>query len=169
MLINQRTLLWLVPILITIHNLEEALFMPAMIEARNAAFPKAFSGWLSPIASARQLFIGLLIVTVLPYFVAWNANWESGLRGKMLLCLQAAMLINVFAHVGMTIFIGGYAPGVVTAVLFNLPFSFYLFHRVRQAGWVSNGSLIRIGFIGLLLHVVALPVIILLAGKLARY
>lgn len=166
---NKRTLLWFVPIFITIHNIEEALFMPAMIEARKTAFPKAFSEWLSPVASARQMFIGLLIVTVIPYLIAWNADWESGLRGKMLLCLQAAMFINVLAHVGMTIFIGGYAPGVVTAVLLNLPLSLYLFHRARQAEWVSISSLIRIGFIGLLLHAVALPVIILLAGILARY
>ncbi len=166
---NQRTLLWLVPILITIHNVEEALFMPAMIEARNAALPKGLSGWIAPMTSARQLLIGLLIVTVIPYLIAWKADWERGLKGKMLLCVQAAMLINVLAHLGMTIFIGGYSPGVVTAVLFNLPFSLYLFHCVRQAGWMSKSGMIRIGCIGLLLHAVALPVIILLAGMLARY
>ena len=165
---NKQALLWLVPIFITIHNVEEALFMTAMLEARSAAFPKALSGWLAPVASSRQLLIGLLIVTVIPYFVAWKADLERGLKGRMLLCLQAAMFINVFAHVGMTIFIGGYAPGIVTALFFNLPFSLYLFIRVRQAGWVSQGGLLRIGFVGLLLHALALPAIILLAGMLVR-
>ena len=47
-----------------------------------------------------------------------------------MLGIQAIMLVNAFIpHIATTIRFRLYSPGVITAVLITLPFSFYLFQR----------------------------------------
>ena len=78
------------------------------------------------------------------------------------------MLINVFAHVIIAVMIGGYAPGVVTALAFNLPFSIYLLRRAIKRRWVSRRAMVLFGPIGLVLHGLGLPGIIILSGKIVH-
>jgi hypothetical protein len=47
------------------------------------------------------------------------------------------MLLNVIFHVVATVGLREYAPGVVTAVLINLPVMGYLLRRMFQDKWVS--------------------------------
>jgi hypothetical protein len=48
---SKLKLTWLVPILITIHNVEEAVFMPAALARRNASIPNPLHGLLPPISN----------------------------------------------------------------------------------------------------------------------
>jgi len=73
---HTKTLLWLIPILTTVHNLEEALFMPAVIERRNSSIPDFLSGLLPPI-TYEQFLLALFIMTAIPYLVAWAANMDQ--------------------------------------------------------------------------------------------
>lgn len=166
---NTRILLWLIPILTTVHNLEEALFMPAVIERRNSSIPDFLRGLLPPI-TYEQFLLALFIMTAIPYLVAWAANMERerGPRFHLLLCWQVMMLINVFAHAIMAVMIGGYAPGVVTAIAFNLPFSIYLLRRAMRDRWVSKRAMMLFGPIGLALHGLGLPGIIILSRKIVH-
>ena len=167
MTISKRTLIWLVPACITIHNLEEALFMPAFLQARNSSMPGFLQRLLPPI-TYRQLLISLIIVTTIPYLIAWLAILKrEGERGiQVLLGLQIVMLFNVFAHAWMAVVMRGYAPGVVTAFAINLPFSYYFMRRALREGWVSRRALALLIPIGLLIHVVGLPGIIILSGSI---
>jgi len=48
------------------------------------------------------------------------------------------MLVNVFLpHLASTICFRQYSPGIVTGLLFNLPFSIYLFQHAMQEGFMS--------------------------------
>jgi hypothetical protein len=164
---NKKLTLWMVPILITVHNIEEALFMPAVIERRNSSIPIALSALLPPV-TYKQFLLALFIVTAIPYFVAWYTSRapEREARVSWLLCLQIIMFINVFAHAGMALLIGGYAPGVVTALAIILPYSIFLLGRALRESWVSKKALVLLGVIGFLLHALVVPGILILAGKL---
>ncbi len=48
-----------------------------------------------------------------------------------------AILLNVIYHVAATLGRRQYAPGVVTAVLINLPVMWYLLLRVFRERWVT--------------------------------
>jgi hypothetical protein len=85
-----------------------------------------------------------------------------------LLCVQAMMLVNVFAHAGMAVLIGGYAPGLVTAIAINLPFSIYLLTHAVRARWITGRTLVLVVAIGLLLHAIVLPLIIILSGSVTN-
>jgi hypothetical protein len=56
-----------------------------------------------------------------------------------LLLIQATLLLNVVWHVVAAIVLfDGYAPGLATALLLNLPFSVYLIRRAAREHWVSR-------------------------------
>jgi hypothetical protein len=167
---SKKILLWLVPILITVHNLEEAGFMPAVLARRNSAVPNLLHGLVPPITYG-QFLLALLIMTAIPYLIAWFAIRERERVGPGLLLLvsvQVMMLVNVFAHAGMAILIGGYAPGLVTATAINLPFSIYLLHHAVRERWVSGKAMALIVPVGLVLHGIGLPMIIILSGKIVN-
>jgi hypothetical protein len=45
-----------------------------------------------------------------------------------------------------------YAPGVVTALLINLPFSIYLFRRALREAWIDKRDVAVLFLVGLALH-----------------
>lgn len=162
---SRRALLWLVPILLTLHNLEEAISMPAFIGRRNASVPGAMREIIPPV-TYRQFLIALVIITIIPYLVAllWlSRDWAA----YLLLCFQVVMLINVFAHLLMALFLRGYAPGLVTALLINLPFSLYLLGRALAEKWVGKKALAWMFPLGLLIHGPVLAGLMLLSGVIA--
>jgi hypothetical protein len=162
---SRKTLLWLVPIFLTIHNLEEALLMPAFIEKRNASVPGSMREIIPPV-TYKQFLTALVIITVIPYLIAlfWlNRPWAV----YLLTGLQAVMLINVCAHTLMALFLRGYAPGLITAVVINLPFSLYLMKRAVSEKWMSRKAVALMFPIGLLVHGPVLAGLMLLSGKIA--
>ena len=162
---SRNSLLWLVPVLLTIHNLEEAVAMPAFIEKRNAAVPGSLREFIPPV-TYKQFLISLIIITIIPYLLVlfWpGRKWTI----YLLVGLQVVMLINVFAHVMMAIFVRGYAPGVATALIINLPFSLYLLRRAVSERWISKRAAVWMFPIGLLVHGPALAGLIILSGEIA--
>jgi hypothetical protein len=70
--------------------------------------------------------------------------------------LAAVMLVNVvLPHVPAAVALGGYSPGLVTAVLVNLPYSVWFLRRSLQEGFVSRR--------GIVAAIVALPMLIVVA------
>lgn len=163
---NRKALLWLVPVLLTIHNLEEAVTMPAFIEKRNAAVPGPLREFIPPV-TYKQFLLSLIIITIIAYLIAllWlNRKWGI----YLLVGFQVVMLINVFAHVMMAIFVGGYAPGVATALIINLPFSLYLLRRAVSEKWISKSAAVWMFPIGVLIHGPLLAGLMILSGEIAR-
>jgi hypothetical protein len=117
-------LLWLVPIFFMIHNIEEAPFMES--------WSKRLPLKIQPAVWTRQFVIAVIFLSLagclLTYYgVKYLAN-QTGYF--LVLELQAILLFNAFIpHIASTIRFSMYSPGVVTATVITLPFSFYLFRR----------------------------------------
>jgi hypothetical protein len=124
---------WLSPIAVTLHNSEEAFRMPKWVSVHSGQLP------LHP--GAAKIRLALLLFTL----AAFAVTYLSAQKGKrsvwayLLFGSVAAMLVNVFVpHIPATWVFGEYTPGVVTAVLINLPvMSILLFKAVREQ-WVSG-------------------------------
>ena len=120
-------LLWLVPIFLTIHNIEEAPFMESWYKRLPMKLPLTIT--------TRQFVVAVTFITlagfILTYFgVEYLANGTGYL---LVLGMQAILLFNAFVpHIATTIRFRLYSPGVITAVLIMLPFSFYLFRRAFE-------------------------------------
>ena len=140
--ISFERLLWLVPVFLTIHNMEEAPFMESWYKRLPLKLPLAIT--------KRQFMIAVIFITragfVVTYFgVEYLANRTGYL---IVLGIQAMLLFNAFVpHIATTIRFRMYSPGVVTAILIMLPFSFYLFRRAFDEnilGWTQFWMLLGI-------------------------
>ena len=103
-----------------------------------------------------ELRIALVIATVLPLAVIGCAilRPRKGLLISALL-LESILLVNAAWHILAAIVRRGYAPGVVTAVLINLPFGVYVLRRAVREQWIGARTAGLLIGIALVLHVVA--------------
>ena len=117
-------LLWLVPVFLTIHNLEEAPFMENWYKRLPVKLPLTIT--------TRQFVIAVTFITLAGFALTYvGVEYLANQTGYLLvLGMQAILLFNAFVpHIATTIRFRMYSPGVVTAVLVMLPFSLYLFRR----------------------------------------
>ena len=71
----------------------------------------------------------------------------------LLLALEAAVAINVIAHVASAVMLfHGYSPGLASAVLVNAPFAVYALGRAKREAWVSLRAWRMLAAGGLFLH-----------------
>ena len=124
---------WLFPIAVTLHNSEEAVYMPKWILAHGRQLA------LHP--GAAKIWFGLLLLTL----AAFAVTYLSAQKGKrsvwayLLFGYAVAMLVNVLIpHIPATLVFGEYTPGVVTAVLINLPVMGSLLFKAVREQWVSG-------------------------------
>jgi hypothetical protein len=117
-------ILWFVPIFFTLHNLEEA---PGM-----ESWSKRLPLKIHPNVTTRQFAIAVTFLTLAGFLATYIAlEYLQNTTGYLIvLGIQAVLLFNAFVpHITTTIGFRMYSPGVITAVILTLPFSWYLFQR----------------------------------------
>jgi hypothetical protein len=144
---------------ILLHNLEEGLMADRYL-LRSTALLQQVPLLQSrvPLVSLNQLYLALVVVTVVPALIlVWGTTGANRPYKRYVVAMVAAALLwNVFLpHVPAAIAFGGYAPGVVTAVLINLPLTLYLFRRTRRENQLSAGRLAAAVMWGLVLLALA--------------
>lgn len=146
-----RALLLAVPALLTVHNLEELLAMPRVLPSVAERMPDAARGIL-PAVTLPMFAAALAVATVLPWIVAGFAVAGRRTALYLLLVIQATMLVNVASHVVSAVVLGGYAPGLATALALNLPFGIHLLARARRERWIGRRAWNLLFPLALLVH-----------------
>lgn len=121
---------WLFAGAVTVHNLEEAILLPA--------WSNTAGRWHAPVG-VREFRFAVTLLTVLAYVAVWTTIYygRESLAAHLLSGYALAMLLNVFVPHGLaTIILRQYAPGTVTALLLNLPASILLLHQAFQEGYI---------------------------------
>jgi hypothetical protein len=124
---------WLFPIAVAVHNSEEAFFMPKWVSVHNAQLP------FHP--GTAKIWLGLLLLTVAAFVVTYRSaqKGRQSVWAYLLFGYVAAMLGNVVVpHVPATLAYGEYTPGVVTAIVINLPVMALLLFKAVREQWVSG-------------------------------
>ena len=121
---------WLFPLAVTLHNLEEAIWLPA--------WSRSAGRWQRVVHPGAFRF-AVAVLTLLAYLVAWwsvEAGSES--VGTYLLTGYAvAMLLNVAVpHLIASLALRRYMPGLGTALLLNLPVTVCLLVSAVDGGYV---------------------------------
>ncbi len=146
-----RNIEWLFPIVVTLHNAEEAIWLPG--------WSKRVGFWKSPVSPGVFRFAAA-VLTILAFAVTWLSA-ESGKQSiwtYLAFGTMAVTLANVLVpHLAATVARRSYMPGVVTAVALNLPVLSLLLVMALREGYVSGGkaAVYSIGVAGLL--VAAIP------------
>jgi hypothetical protein len=127
---------------IALHNLEEWLTFKRFGEP----FAALLARWGVPVAfppwSIMQ--IALAGATLVPIMLIWIAGrgpllwWKDAILG----CVATVFLVNVLVpHLIAAIVVGGYAPGIVTALTLNLPLCSLMIRHVARGGLLSPARL----------------------------
>jgi len=122
---------WLFALALTLHNLEEAIWLPKWSQHAERWHPKA---------SKFQFRFAVLVLTLLAYgIVLWSYGGGKGSLGDYLLSGYAfTMLLNAFfPHLIATIVLRRYAPGLITALGLNVPVMFLLLIQAFDEQYIS--------------------------------
>lgn len=125
---------WFFPIAVTLHNCEEAIWMPKWVSRHAAQLPLQLPG-------TKELRFALVVLTLAAFAVTYlsDRKGEQSIGAYLMFGYVVAMLVNVFVpHVPATLVFRSYTPGVVTAVLINLPLMSILLFRAVRERWVSG-------------------------------
>lgn len=129
-------------IAVTLHNLEEAVFLPA--EAKRLKIP----------VDPGEFRFALAVLTLFAYLCAWLTGKGNALGVYMLSGYALTMMLNVFApHLIATVVLRRYAPGTATAILFNLPAGVFLLRsafaerRISASVFAWAGPLMVVGIV----------------------
>lgn len=136
---NSEMLLWLLPVVFFLHDGEEIASMEHWIR-RNKDSP-----WLSKISSVpirwdKNLTLSFTFAVLVLGFVLTSVTWHAAVRydtvGSMPFLYAgfvAVFLLDGIKHVGATVLLRKYTPGVVTAALLEIPFGAYaLYNLIHQ-------------------------------------
>lgn len=161
------TLLWLFPVMFMLHDFEEIIFIDGWWERHGAAALPRVPVFLRPrlMKIATMTSAQFAVAVMLEFICFIPITYAAAEQGWYLLILScnAVLFLHVFTHVGQSLFLGRYTPGVVTAVLLGIPYPLYLFYRLIHEDLISMGDIYRSLPFGLLL----LP-LVLLGHELGR-
>lgn len=117
---------------VALHNLEEALWLPAW--SRHAG------RWHRPVGDFEFRFAVVVLTIVAAAVAVLAVRQGPGSVGAYLLTGYAlAMLANVVApHVAATVLLRRYMPGTATALALNLPATAALLATAFSEGWISG-------------------------------
>jgi hypothetical protein len=141
--VSRRLVIWIIPALLTVHNAEEAIAFRSYLPRVPGLLPPSLAGLAARLTYAAMVQT-LTVLSVLVFVLAFVVDARPGARKLfwLLLAVEAAVGLNGIAHLlSATVVFRGYAPGLVTALLLNVPFAAYCFRRAQREQWVSSTAL----------------------------
>jgi len=140
----------------SIHNLEEALTMSKWYESNETKLP--ITEYIQ-ISTIQQIFpIALIIATLLLFLIPIPAiykKWDNRFLGIVL----GIFLINAIQHILVTIVFWAYSPGVITALIINLPLSIFMIRQLFKNNLLKNFSWFHIFVYGIIGFIVVISAV----------
>jgi hypothetical protein len=157
-----RWVFWLLPVIFIIHDGEELLTMPGWIESHQPELDKlarlneaAAQMIRSMPTTTTELAVAIGVFLLLFVVVTAGAAISRG-RGFWLYAyavLLGVLFLHVFTHLAQAVFIGGYVPGLVGAVMIILPAALYIYKKLFDAKLLTLKTAVITALIGLALFV----------------
>ena len=150
---SRRSWYFVVALAFALHNIEEAIAAPRMLDLMQSRGPGSLRALYSGI-DASELRISLLILTTMGLLVIMTAA-RSPTRpiGSYVMLVFAAFIgLNALAHVALTVAFRAYMPGLLTALVLTLPISALLLARGRREHWVSSPAFWTVLPVAVLIH-----------------
>jgi hypothetical protein len=154
MRLTRRTVVWLIPALLTLHNAEEAFALRGALPRLRTALPEALAAAAARLTYPMlvQALVGLSVLTF-GVAVIVVARPTSRAALWLLLALEVTVGINAIAHLASAALVfRGYGPGLATGILINAPFAVYCMRRAQREHWLSQTALRATVPAALLLH-----------------
>jgi drug/metabolite transporter (DMT)-like permease len=158
-----KSLILIFPLAITLHNIEEALWLPQWSQ-----FAKRYHKRVG----RNEFYFALICVTLIAYlssffFLLFN---EVVILKYIYFGFVGAMILNaIFPHLIATIVLKRYAPGVITGILMNVPcFSFLIIFAIKENVISTFEVIISTAIVGGTI-LVSLPIFFKLGQRLTMF
>lgn len=150
---RQQWLGW-VPVVLLLHNAEEALTLSVYLPQLQYLAPDWLMALLGGTMSLKQAWLALILISLAGLLMCLPMGLGQDDRSARLLSLAvlATLLLNVPLHLLSAWRLGGYGPGLVTAVLLVLPFALWLLQQAWREAWLSRGDFLALPLAALILH-----------------
>lgn len=125
-------LIWLMPAAITIHMIEEMIWLPKWSQTAGA--------WHKAVSARQFAFASIILIAVtIAVTAAASGSGKGGPAVYLTMGLALTMLLNIyFPHLGSIFEQKRYAPGIVTGVFVNLPLMPFLIWQAVSGGYVDT-------------------------------
>jgi hypothetical protein len=143
-----RRMVWILVVAETLHNIEEAIWLPAWSQT---------AGTWHPSVTAFEFRFAVTAITIVFYgVICYFSRYDTRLSQYLMGGALVVILFNVFVpHLVATVALAHYAPGVISGILLNIPVTLYLLRRGMMEGFFSVRVVI-LGAIGLTIAVAPL-------------
>jgi len=150
--IEYKKIIWVLAITETLHNLEEAIWLPGWSQTAGAWHPsvRTFEFRFAVIV------LTLLIYLVIYYFSVSDSKLSVSLLGGLVVIILGNVIMP---HLLATLLRGQFAPGVFTGLILNVPATIYLMKRGIKEDIFNFRILVKSG---LVLLVITIPLLQLL-------
>jgi hypothetical protein len=154
--------LWLLPIVFIIHDGEELLTMAGWVVrhqqtldqfARMNKIAAEMVRSLPTTTAQVAVAIGFILLLFVVVTAGASMSRKRGFWLYAYASLLGVLFLHVFTHIAQAILIGGYAPGVIGAVVAIIPGALYLYKRLFEAKLLTVKSAAITALIGFALFV----------------
>ncbi len=160
-----RGFLWLMPASVLLHDAEEMAALAPWMRA-HPEIPEKLAAFGAPGRAAAESFalapsqsaLAMGFVVIFAFAVTAVVYFRPrGMALTLFAVLTGGVFLHAFVHLAQAVFLGGYVPGLVGALLFVVPGCLVLYRRLFRAGVLSPRKAVLAGACGILLF---LPVVL---------
>ncbi|MDQ0177576.1 HXXEE domain-containing protein [Bacillus chungangensis] len=137
-------ILWLLPIIFAIHNLEELWLLEDWVKTftndRKFAFIKNFYRF-------ETLAFAMILLTLAGAVIIFFAyRKQSNITFHLMILCNSLLFINSLTHLGQFFLFRKYVPGLLSAVILMMPFTFYtLFLYIKNKSITPKMAAVYLG------------------------
>jgi hypothetical protein len=145
---------------ITLHLVEEIVWLPA--------WSKRAGIWHVPVEKKEFSFACAVLLALVYIIIFFSARGEpESLSVYLVAGLAAVILANVIIpHLGATLQMRVYAPGLITSLLLNLPVAVFLIHRAFADNYISIVRFAIAAVLSVIVATVAWPLLFVLGRRI---
>ncbi|CAM4452032.1 HXXEE domain-containing protein [Paenibacillus tarimensis] len=146
---------------ITLHNIEEALWLPKWSQQ-----PSRFQ---KPV-TAGEFHFAVIVITALAYLSAFSHVYlpEAAFTKWIFIGFLGSMIINaVFPHLIATVVMKKYAPGLLTGLLINIPINSLILYQMFTEDLIVWKELILSTLVVGIILLALIPVLFKVGGKVS--
>lgn len=145
---------------ITLHLVEEIVWLPA--------WSKRAGKWHVPVEKKEFSFACAVLFALVYIMISFGVRGEpESLSVYLVAGLAVVMLANVIIpHLGATLQMRVYAPGLITSLLLNLPVAFFLIHRAFADNYISIERFAIAAVLSVIVAAVVWPLLFVLGRRI---
>jgi prepilin signal peptidase PulO-like enzyme (type II secretory pathway) len=149
-----NALLALISLTLVLHHAEEYLAFPAFFASAGGRLGRWFPA-AGLARTSRRLPRALLLATVLPLLVI-AAAFVTGSHALLVaaLFIETVLLVNAVGHSLTALLLGSHVPGLITAVVINLPVGIYVLQRALREQWIRPNAAWQLIGVAIALHLI---------------